>query len=171
MLSDRYVDIAKGEADIALRSGDIEDSDLVGRKVGDSLWAVYASQSYVERHGRCNSESELAGHAIVAFDESMAQHRVMKWLSQVAPCGRVAARNNSVLGLLYSAKAGVGIAALPAPIGDGEPELVRLFGPVPELTRIWRLLTRAELRHTPRVSAFFDFMIEEIEALRPIITG
>lgn len=171
VLSDRYVDIAKGEADIALRSGDTEDSDLVGRKVGDSLWAVYASRSYVERYGRCDSESELEGHAIVAFDESMAQHRLMKWLSQVAPQARVAARNNSVLGLLYSAKAGVGIAALPTPIGDGEPELVRLFGPVPELTRIWRLLTRAELRNTPRVSAFFDFMIEEIEALRPIITG
>lgn len=35
----------------------------------------------------------------------------------------------------------------------------------------WRLLTRADLRHTPRVSAFFDFMIEEIDTLRPIITG
>jgi len=27
------------------------------------------------------------------------------------------------------------------------------------------------LRRTPRVAAFFDFVVEEIEALRPIITG
>ena len=40
-----------------------------------------------------------------------------------------------------------------------------------ELTRMWRLLTTAELRHTPRVSAFFDFIVSEIDTLRPILTG
>ena len=50
--SDRYVDLAKGEADVALRSGDTDDGDLVGRKIGDSIWAVYASRAYIERHGQ-----------------------------------------------------------------------------------------------------------------------
>ena len=101
----------------------------------------------------------------------MAKHRASQWLRQVAPQGRIVARNNSVLGLLYSAKAGVGVAALPIAIADVEPELVRVLGPVPELARIWRLLTTPELRQTPRVNAFFDFIVEEIEALRPILTG
>lgn len=48
---------------------------------------------------------------------------------------------------------------------------MQVLGPVPELTRIWRLLTHPDLRRTPRVSAFFDFITEEIEALRPILTG
>ncbi|MEO8835453.1 MAG: hypothetical protein ABI364_01795 [Caldimonas sp.] len=52
-----------------------------------------------------------------------------------------------------------------------EPDLVRVIEPVAELTRIWRLLTTKELRHTPRVSAFFDFIVSEIDTLRPIITG
>jgi DNA-binding transcriptional LysR family regulator len=68
-------------------------------------------------------------------------------------------------------KAGVGIAPLPTAIADADPELVRVLGPIPELTRIWRILTTQELRRTPRVSAFFDFMVEEIEALRPVLTG
>ena len=33
--SDKYLDFAKGEVDIALRSGDTDDNTLVGRKVGD----------------------------------------------------------------------------------------------------------------------------------------
>ena len=49
--SDRYLDLSKGEVDVAFRSGDTED-ELVGRKVADSIWAVYASSGYVERHGR-----------------------------------------------------------------------------------------------------------------------
>jgi len=171
VMSDKYLDIARGDADVALRSGDVEDSELVGRKVADSLWGVYASRAYLAQHGRPERINELGQHAIIGFEESMANHRAMTWLRAVAPNASIVARNNSVLGLLYSVKAGLGIAPLPMPLGNGEPELVQLFGPVPELTRIWRLLTRPEIRHTPRIAAFFDFVVEEIDALRPILTG
>ena len=33
------------------------------------------------------------------------------------------------------------------------------------------VLTTPALRHTPRIAAFFDFIVEEIETLRPILTG
>jgi hypothetical protein len=56
-------------------------------------------------------------------------------------------------------------------LGDAEPDLVRVLGPVAALTRIWRVLTTPELRHTPAVEAFFDFLVEDTEGLRPIITG
>lgn len=171
VMSDKYLDIAKGDADVALRSGDTEDGELVGRKIGDSVWAVYASRKYIERCGQPASVEELEQHELIGFEESMARHRASQWLQQVAPRGRIVARNNSVLGLLYSAKAGVGVAALPIAIADVEPELVRVLGPVPELARIWRILTTPELRQTPRVNAFFDFIVEEIDALRPILTG
>ncbi len=171
VMSDKYIDLAQGEADVALRSGDTDDGALVGRKIGDSVWAVYASAGYIERHGRPGSVAELPQHALVGFDDSMAKHRIAGWLRQIAPDAVLTARCNSVLGLVYSAKAGVGVAALPIALGDAEPDLVRVIEPVPELTRIWRLLTTAELRQTPRVAAFFDFMVSEIDTLRPIITG
>jgi DNA-binding transcriptional LysR family regulator len=79
--------------------------------------------------------------------------------------------SDGVLGLLYSAKAGIGIAPLPTAQGDAEADLVRVLGPVDALTRIWRVLTTPELRHTPAVEAFFDFLTEDVERLRPIITG
>lgn len=169
--SDKYLDFARGEVDIALRSGDTEDNALVGRKVGDSLWAVYASPKYIARRGQPNGVQALQGHDWVGFDDTMAKHRAATWLQQVAPKAHIVATNNSVLGVVYSAKAGVGLAALPTALGDAEPDLVRVLGPVPELARIWRVLTTPELRHTPRVAALFDFLVDEVEALRPIITG
>lgn len=170
-MSDRYLDLSKGEADVALRSGDTDDGVLIGRKIGDSLWAVYASRKYVERHGQPERVEDLERHALAGFDETMAGHRAAKWLREVAPNGRIVARNNSVLGLLNSVKASIGIAPLPTALGDAEPDLVRVLGPVPELTRIWRVLAHPDVRRTPRVAAFFDFMVDEIETLRPIITG
>ena len=171
VMSDKYVDLMKGEADVAFRSGDTDDSALVGRKIGDSIWAVYASRAYIERHGRPQRLEDLAQHALVGFDDTMAKHRIAAWLRKIAPDAVLVARSNSVLGLVYSAKAGIGVAPLPTALGDAEPDLVRVIEPVAELSRIWRILTTPELRRTPRVAAFFDFIVSEIDTLRPIITG
>ena len=171
VLSDRYLDLAKGEADVALRSGDTDDGALVGRKIGDSVWAVYASRAYVERHGKPERIEDLARHALVGFDEKLANHRAALWLNRAAPNANFVARSNSVLSLVLSVKSGVGIGPLPGALGDAEPDLVRVLGPIPELANIWRVLAHPDVRRTPRVSAFFDFIVEEIDALRPIITG
>jgi DNA-binding transcriptional LysR family regulator len=170
VMSDRYLDLAKGDADVAFRSGDTED-ELVGRKVADSVWAVYASRSYIERNGKPATIEDLRNHPLVALDESLRGHRAAKWLGEVAPAARIAARNNSVLGLVYGVKAGLGIGPLPTAIADNEPELVRVLGPIPELARSWRLLTHPDLRRSPRIAAFFDFAAQEREALRQILAG
>ena len=170
VMSDRYLDLSKGDADVAFRSGDTDD-ELVGRKIADSIWAVYASRAYIERHGKPERVEDLSQHALVSFDESLSRHRVVQWLKAVAPDASLAARNNSVLGLVYAVKSGVGVGPLPTAIADGESDLVRVLGPIPELARSWRLLAHPDLRRTPRVSAFFDFIVAEREALKSILTG
>ncbi len=168
--SDRYLDLLKGDADVALRSGDTED-DLVGRKIADSIWAVYASQSYVERHGRPGSIDELAQHRLVGLDDAMRNHRAVVWLAKVVPPSSIVARSNSILGLVQSVKSGLGVGPLPTAIADEHGDLVRVLGPVTELSRSWRILTPSDLRHTNRISAFFDFVAAEREALKRILTG
>ncbi len=171
VLSDKYVDLARGEADVALRSGDTDDNVLVGRKIADSLWAIYASRDYVAAHGAPDRVADLHKHPLIGFEETMTRHRAVTWLLEVAPDATYAARNTSVLGLIYAAKAGVGVAPLPMALGDAEPDLVRAFGPVPELTRPWRILAHPDQRHTAGVEAFFTFILAETEALRPILSG
>lgn len=170
-MSDHYVDLNKGEADAALRSGDTVDNQLIGRKIADSLWAVYGGRDYLAQHGSPRGLQELAQHAWVGFGESMANHRATLWRRQVAPGARMVATSGSVLGTVHFAKANLGLAALPTALGDAEPDLVRVLGPVAESTRSWRMLTTRQLRRTPRMSAFFEFMVQEVQALRPILTG
>lgn len=171
VISDRYVDVLGGEADIALRSGDTDDGDLIGRKIGDSYWAIYGSKPYLAQHGRPARVEDLNHHAVVGLDESLSNHRAAVWLRRVAPDARVVARNNSILGLVESVKAGLGLAPLPTAIADAESDLERVLGPIDELTRIWRVLAAPDQRHAPHVAAFFDFVVDEIESLRPIISG
>ena len=170
VMSDRDIDLSKGEADVAFRSGDTDD-ELIGRKIADSVWAVYASHDYIARHGKPARIEDLLQHPLVCLDESMSGHRVAKWLKEIAPSAKVTARNNSVLGMVYAVKSGVGIGPLPTAIADSEPGLVRVLGPIPELARSWRILTHPDLRRTPRIATFFDFVAEERESLKSILTG
>lgn len=171
VMSDKYVDLTKGEADVALRSGDTDDAILVGRKIADSIWSLYASQSYLQSHGRPESLADLNRHAVVGFEGSMTTNRAAAWLSEIAPSAAIAARVSSVLGLVSVAKSGAAVVPMPIALGNSEPDLVRLFDQVPELTRSWRILAHPDARKTPAVAAFFAFIGDEIAALRPILTG
>lgn len=171
VLSDSYIDLSKGEADVALRSGDTEDGALVGRKIADSLWAIYASKSYLSHTSAPSSVEDLARAPLIGFDETLRSHRVSVWLAQVAPYAKYAARSRSVLGLVSAAKSGVGLAPLPIALGDAESDLVRVLPVVPELTRAWRILCHPAVRRAHRVAAFFEFVKDEVENFRPVLTG
>lgn len=171
VVSDRYVDLAKGEADVAFRSGEPSDEGLVGRKIADSTWAVYASQDYVARRGQPRSLEELSGHDLIGFDGVMENHRATQWLANAVPGARIVARNNSVLGVVSAVKSGLGVAPLPIPIGDAEGELIQVLPLVEELTRAWYLLCHPDLRTAPRISAFIDFVIEELPLIRKVLGG
>ena len=113
---------------MALRSGDTDDGILTGRKIADSIWAIYASRAHIERHGAPQSVEELTTRPLISFSETLAKHRIAVWLKQIAPEATFVARSNSVLGLVSAAKSGVGIAPLPIALGDAEADLLRVLG-------------------------------------------
>jgi DNA-binding transcriptional LysR family regulator len=76
-----------------------------------------------------------------------------------------------MLGAVAAVKAGVGIAPLPTTLGDAEDTLVQVLPPVEALTRAWYLLTPADLRRTPRIAAFVDWLLDDIPALREALIG
>jgi DNA-binding transcriptional LysR family regulator len=171
VMSDSYIDLKKGEADVAFRSGDTDDGVLVGRKIADSIWSVYASQNYVQQFGRPTSLQDLNQHSVVAFEGAMAGNRAASWLATVAPHATISARVSSILGLVSAAKSGVAVVPMPIALGNSEVDLVMLFEPIPELSRSWRILAHPTARSTPAVSAFFDFVNDELSSFKPILTG
>jgi len=106
---------------------------------------------------------------VVLFD--IEQHVTKTWLQSVAPEARVAARCNSMTALLSAAKSGVGLTALPMTIGDSDTSLVLMLGPIPSLMTNFYLLMHEDMKTTPRVRALFDFFVEELNIIRPILTG
>lgn len=171
VIGDRFVDLSAGDADVAFRSGEGSDERLVGRKIADSNWAVYASRDYVERLGRPRLVEDLLQHDLIGFDGVMENHRVTQWIASTLPGARIVARNDSVLGVVSAVRSGLGIAPLPTPIGDAEVDLLQVLPPVQDLARAWYLLCHPDQRTTPRISAFIDFVVEELAILRKVLGG
>ena len=169
VISDRHLDLSKGEADIAIRLGESWDEALVCRKIGDASWSVYASRAYVERHGRPDNPEDLNGHLVVDCDGSIANYPGARWLRSVAPHATVATRSDHWQGLILAVKAGAGLAALPRFQGDNESELVRVIDDI-GLVMPYYLLMHRDMQQTPRVRAFADFVASEIKSFRALVS-
>ena len=169
LISDKLLNLAKGEADIAIRATAPFDEALFGRKIAETPWGIYASKAYIERAGAITNVADIARHSVVLFD--IEQHVTKTWLQSVAPEARVAARCNSMAALLSAAKSGVGLTALPMTIGDSDTSLVLMLGPISSLTTNFYLLMHEDMKTTPRVRALFDFFVEELNIVRPILMG
>jgi DNA-binding transcriptional LysR family regulator len=72
---------------------------------------------------------------------------------------------------MMAVKSGAGLTILPMPMADAQPDLVRVIEPLPELHSPIFLLVHPDLRNTPRVRAFFDFVVAEIDGYRPLLLG
>jgi DNA-binding transcriptional LysR family regulator len=169
VITDKYLDLSKGEADIAIRTGEPADESLVGRKIAEVPWAVYATRSYLERHGRPARPKDINDHFVVAFDGEIANYAAARWLRAVAPRARIAARSDSWPAFVATVKTGVGLGPLPTHHGDREKGLVRLIDTAPGLVSSFWLLMHPDMRHTPRVRAFFDYVVAELKGFRALL--
>jgi DNA-binding transcriptional LysR family regulator len=171
IMTDRRLDLAKGEAEVAVRMHEPGDESLIARKIADAPWALYANRTYIKRHGRPSRQENLNDHAVIEFGGEMAQIQASRWLRSVAPRATVAARGNSMLGVLAAVKSGAGLAPLPMLLGSGEEDLEPLLAPLPEIGSRIYLVMHSDLRRTARVRAFCDFVAAEVVRFRPLLVG
>jgi DNA-binding transcriptional LysR family regulator len=170
VMTEKRLDLSRGEADVALRGGPPLDNSLIGRKIGDVHWYVYASRSYVTRYGKPARPEEIAQHAVIAFEGQIAENLPARWFRSYVAEANIAARSRSMLSTLSAVKTGIGLALLPQHIGEPEAELVRVLALPADLKQPMTLLVHPDLRNVPRVRVFFDFMVGEIDRLRPLLS-
>jgi DNA-binding transcriptional LysR family regulator len=166
ILTDQVLDLAKGEADVAIRGGrTLADSELISRKFAEIEWGFYCSRDYAARRGAPSAPQDLCDHALIGGDAGLEELPIMQWLAAYAPDAEIRSRSNTITNLLYQAKAGLGIAPLPCLTADIQSDLVQCVGPQAEFSTSTWIVTRPDLKDTPRVRAFTDFIVPHFAAL------
>ncbi len=153
------LDIARGEADIAVRALPPVGNHLVSRRLGSVVLGMYAAPVYLDRRPVGPIETGLGGHDLIGYSDLMNPRPPGDAFLGVNTTGaRLAFTANSPLGLMAAAEAGLGLATLPCYLAAGRPGLIRVW---PECSKRYDLLAvlRAEVKGAARIRAVVDHLV------------
>jgi len=65
--SERKVDLVAEGYDVAIRVGELKDSNLIAKKLGRSKGVIVTSPEYIEKYGEPQTPAELQHHRVVSY--------------------------------------------------------------------------------------------------------
>ncbi|MGA9250967.1 MAG: LysR family transcriptional regulator [Roseobacter sp.] len=168
MLEERVLDLPMREADVAIRMKEPSQADLIRKKLMMIRMCLYATPDYLAdneapkviediRHHRLicqNTDSDQVGAG-----RSLVQHLMTYDIRSLLTV-------NNYYGVLQGVLQNLGIGVLPDYVTQDFPDLVPVLPDLMSADVPVFLAYPEELRHSQRVSAFKDFVQDEIITYR-----
>ncbi|MBC3909478.1 LysR family transcriptional regulator [Undibacterium umbellatum] len=161
------VDLARREADVAIRmSADVPDT-LVGRQLGQVRIRVYGWHAApclatIKPQSLLPLEALTRDFPWIGFDGQDRSYD--RWVDTHVPSQVVVARADHFPSATALIKTGMGISILPEFVASDVPGLRALSEPIPALQSPLWMLTHVDLRNTARVRAFMQIAGNALEA-------
>lgn len=175
---DRYPDIEVSvflkddEIDLNLREADVwitpvlpTYSDMVHTGPFPFPFHVYASKSYLKKHGTPQKPEDLDHHQLIVFGREMPHvYGNLNWLLTVnAPSRRRPYLIlNNIQAIHEATSAGLGISALQKYVIKDDPELVEILPTLPPVILNQYAVYPSHLKTIKRVQVFIDFLTQEM---------
>ncbi|MCX8281982.1 LysR family transcriptional regulator [Phyllobacterium sp. 0TCS1.6C] len=164
---DRFVDLVREGVDCVLRVGELQDSEMVARRLTVLREATCASPAYCQSRGAPQRIEDLAGHAMIGF-RSSATGAIMPLEFSVEGTLRtvtlpVAMTVTGAETYFAAALAGLGIIQAPRYRLEkyfNSGELVPLLPDYPPSPSQVSLLYPRSKQLSPRLRVFMDWMVE-----------
>ena len=161
-VTNQRLDLARLDADIAIRPSQALPDGFVGRRIADLNFRPYRPVGY---------DAPLDGQVWIGPDQALERSPVAEWMAANVPEKQIAMRANSFVAMAGLAEAGFGMTMIPSCLGDARPGLLRAatVADVPR-TGIWVAAHRDRL-HTARMQAFLDCLAEALTVEAPKFEG
>jgi DNA-binding transcriptional LysR family regulator len=157
-VTNRNQDLARGDADIAVRMVRPTQSGLVARRIGSTRIRLYAHRDYLARFGEPRSLADLKHRCLIGFDRDSQTFRSAGALAETLTREDFGFRCDSDVAQLAALRAGVGIGGCQDAIARRMPELVPVLPNAFQFTlEVWLAMHR-DLKTAPRVRLLFDWL-------------
>ena len=168
MLEERVLDLPMREADVAIRMKEPAQADLIRKRLMQIRMRLYATPEYLTQHGTPKTMDDFTHHRLICQHAGTAQVAagallVAELMSHDIPSTLTV---NNYFGVLQAVLNHLGIGVLPDYLTVDFPNLVRVLPDVESDEVPVFLAYPEELRHSKRVAAFRDFVVEEIMTFR-----
>lgn len=165
------LNLLRREADVALRLGNPQSDQLVGRTVARVHFGLYASMSYLESHGHPRQLADLVRHRIIESVGEMADLKQAEALRALAADAPAPFSSNNAFAQMALLQAGFGIVPLPCYMASGQAEIARVLEKEFDLSLDLWLLTHRDLRRTKRVRTLLKFLADAVKRDAEIFKG
>jgi DNA-binding transcriptional LysR family regulator len=173
-LDDRFVNLVEEGIDVAIRIGDLPDSNLISRGLAPARVSTFAAPAYLARRGEPRRPEDLKDHDCVNF-RYQTSGRIFRWVFKVGnriveltPDAGIVVDVSDAVAEILAAGGGVGMLAsfIAAPYvqrGLLVPVLEKFAVDRSNITAVWPESRRA----SPNVKAFVSFLAEVFPAAAP----
>ncbi|MEP2642105.1 LysR family transcriptional regulator [Roseobacter sp.] len=168
MLEERVLDLPMREADVAIRMKEPSQADLIRKKLMMIRMCLFATPDYLAENGTPHEIEEISKHRLICQNtnsnqvgagRNMVQHLMTYEIRSML-------KVNNYFGVLQGVLNDLGIGALPDYVTENFPDLVQVLPDMESADVPVFLAYPEELRHSQRVSAFKNFVQEEINSFR-----
>jgi DNA-binding transcriptional LysR family regulator len=168
MLEERVLDLPMREADVAIRMKEPSQADLIRRRLMTVRMRLYATPEYLGERGVLKRLEDLSGHRLICQHAGSPQVTagavlVQELLTYDIPSTLTV---NNYFGVLQAVLSHLGIGVLPDYLTEDFPNLVRVLPEIESNEVPVFLAYPEELRQSKRITAFRDFVTEEVIAHR-----
>ncbi|MEL7345895.1 MAG: LysR substrate-binding domain-containing protein, partial [Pseudomonadota bacterium] len=164
------IDLAKGDADIAVRTIPPKDPGLV--VAYNFTWGscLYAARDYLEKHGRPQTPQDLRKHTLVRYGAPLLHAKAFGWVEQYADPDRPATRVENSDSARVIIENGGGIGPLFCAVGDTCAPLERVFPEPFDQMESW-VMYHESVRGSQKLRVVLDALTAFLRARRPQLTG
>ncbi|TWI38116.1 LysR family transcriptional regulator [Paracoccus sulfuroxidans] len=168
MLEERVLDLPMREADVAIRMKEPNQQDLIRRRLLNIRMRLYATPEYLQQTTPPRRIEDLTAHRLICQNPQTPQVSSGALLAKMllAQSLNSTLMVNNYFGVLQGVLSHVGIGILPDYVTADFPDLVRVLPDIESTEVPVFLAFPEELRTSRRVTAFRDFVVEEINATR-----
>lgn len=164
MLEEKVLDLPMREADVAIRMKEPSQADLIRKRLMTVHMQLYASPAYLEANGTPDTIEDIAAHRLISQNPRSAQvgaglSLIQNLLTYDVPSMLTV---NNYFGVLQAVLHDLGIGVLPDYVTEDFPNLVRVLPDLQSNDVPVFLAYPEELRQSKRISAFRDFVQDEI---------
>ena len=166
-----HVNLARLDADIAIRPARALPDDLSGEKAGEMTFLVFGAPAYLARKPAGKPGQGAPGHDWLGVTEPLVRSPVGQWLEDEAGEEAIVFRSNSFLTLRDAAEAGMGLAMLPAFLGDRSETLTRVDAfPTVLRTDVW-VAAHRDRRRSRRIRFLMGYFADALRGRKALLTG
>jgi DNA-binding transcriptional LysR family regulator len=168
--------LASGDLDFVIRIGRTDDNELVGKRVGQVAFGIYASRDYLNSRAAPRSVDDLANHCLIGQTPDISGPRretevgsglISQFLAAEALGHGV--KVSQVAGQFAATSVGLGLALLAIPFAEAEG-LLRVLPCEAAALDVW-LLRRKESDLRKQTRQVRQFLERELRASKDWLNG